>query len=836
METDVIKRDPIFSTSTNQITSSSPLEQSDLPKLDSDSTTSAAVPTSYLPAVDRKQKKQMPPVQDRKRDLSPQVCNCLPEAMVSTDSPPAYRHLGAASTVQELRCRLETSLCLQPASLRIETVMPSEREGATERGCPAAKWVLRRTGEQEKFLALVRVRQGHACPTAVIVVALVSWEGLPRELADRAFDYLSGELPHQGIPIERRCAANESRTCGCQGFDDATCGASYSFGCSWSMFHNACKFARTREQARKFRLRSLDAETELACRLNCLADVAGRVLEAAAPEAFQAQVQDSQLAADCRLGCNAPPDKRPFSGVTACIDFCMHAHKDTFALDGGCNVVVTLTSSRSTDEQLHVLPGYMPGEVDEFGSEVGQRERITNGAIQELRHVNLVTRVRGSPMAPCAVRKKIKKSAQQQVQQKPQQGAQKQLHNQKAGKAVTSKEEHSPASIDSGFESIKSNRSPDKDEQQHFSPPMMAAVAPVGILPPIASWFRKSPVQWTPPQQQLQRHQQPQQQLQQMIPPAPQPQPPTHVLPPPPPPMPQTPNLRDTRCASSGSQLQLQEQYAQHPQSQKQQHTNASPHMQFHPRGPRPEFTQPHPPAFPQPSYPPIQQPQQAQLQPQPQPQQHSYQQMGSWHQSIPPHYQLQQQPRQGYAPRYPVEHPAHQYPGGYPGQWRPQYPQHGYYNQHQQTRGIPPSQYRQYPYPTYQHNSMQHSAFDMDYPHQQPHRYPQNPNKQYPHMHQQYPAQQHQLQYPHYPSQQQQPQQQQQKQNQKPQQSPLGNPNQSCASDKRPPSNLCSLRRQRDAAASLLALNPAKDRKAIESSSPTVLNYFETAGWAAWP
>jgi len=49
------------------------------------------------------------------------------------------------------------------------------------------------------------------------------------------------------------------------------------------------------------------------------------------------QVKQDSVAGDCRLG-SSPPG-RPFSGVTAVLDYSTHSHKDVNNMLGGCTAV-----------------------------------------------------------------------------------------------------------------------------------------------------------------------------------------------------------------------------------------------------------------------------------------------------------------------------------------------------------------------------------------------------------------------------------------------------------------------------------------------------------------
>ncbi|XP_063703014.1 methylcytosine dioxygenase TET [Culicoides brevitarsis] len=329
-------------------------------------------------------------------------CDCFKDEKAPPEPGSYYTHLGCAATLADLRKEIEQRVGITGKQLRIEKVVYTGKEGKSSQGCPIAKWVIRRVDPEEKLLYIVKNRKGHRCKASWLVISIVVWDGVPPHEADSVYRMLIHKLNKFGLPTTRRCATNENRTCACQGLDPETCGVSYSFGCSWSMYYNGCKYARSKT-VRKFRLSVKNEEAEIEERMNILATMLAPIYSMVAPKSYENQTQHEREAYDCRLGLK---QGKPFSGVTCCLDFCAHTHRDLHNMQDGCTVQAILLKPRPygmppDDEQLHVLPMYTMDTTDEFDDEEAQKKKNETGACKLLDKFPTEVRVRSTPLQPC---------------------------------------------------------------------------------------------------------------------------------------------------------------------------------------------------------------------------------------------------------------------------------------------------------------------------------------------------------------------------------------------------------------------------------------------------
>ena len=132
-------------------------------------------------------------------------CDCLKNnSRGIPDVGPYYTHLGAAPSLLELRKIMEKR-CLGDhfpgdprKALRIEKARYCAREGKSELGCPIAKYIIRRMSFEEKFIVIAKQRKGHHCQYQWTVINIVAWEGVSKELADKAYDQMANDIGKHG--------------------------------------------------------------------------------------------------------------------------------------------------------------------------------------------------------------------------------------------------------------------------------------------------------------------------------------------------------------------------------------------------------------------------------------------------------------------------------------------------------------------------------------------------------------------------------------------------------------------------------------------------------------
>ena len=247
-------------------------------------------------------------------------------------------------------------------------------------------------------MVVAKQRFGHRCDYTWTTVLIIQWDGLPRDMADRAYKEIAEKTAVYGIERKRACGANRTKTCACQGLNIDFSGASYTFGCSWTMYHNTCKFWGSFD-VHKFKLKEDSAEEGLEDICLEMTNTVGDIYRNLAPASHANMCLFEEVASDCRIG-DERKAGRPFSGITTVCDFCGHSHKDSNNMVGGATAIVTLLRPQERElrkpeeQQYHVLPLYCPDMTDR---EVD--EKVASGELEVLDRFLRTIAVRDEKMA-----------------------------------------------------------------------------------------------------------------------------------------------------------------------------------------------------------------------------------------------------------------------------------------------------------------------------------------------------------------------------------------------------------------------------------------------------
>ena len=75
-----------------------------------------------------------------------------------------------------------------------------------------------------------------------IIIAVIHWDALPRNRCIDLYNHIAKNIDKLENYIDKR-KCEKYNNCNCQGSNIDTQGASYTFGCTYSIYHDTCKYA-----------------------------------------------------------------------------------------------------------------------------------------------------------------------------------------------------------------------------------------------------------------------------------------------------------------------------------------------------------------------------------------------------------------------------------------------------------------------------------------------------------------------------------------------------------------------------------------------------------------
>jgi hypothetical protein len=296
---------------------------------------------------------------------------------------PQYCQLGTGKSEEELKKGIQQSTGLPSTTITLQRIYWRGVRGANGKCCNVlpSRILKASPGEDLRVLFKVQPNQDNDDEKEDMLfsaVALIRWRD-PELFPHDYCHLLRRELVHlltmYGEPQRR--GNHQCGKCTCNG-EDATGGASYTTGCSWSSFTKGCKWGFSNYEntgPQPFFLKHGEEKDmrQLEAWLVPAANKVGYSTFQHAPLAHKKMV--ASLGSDCHYG----NKESPFGGLTVTVDYAAHAHRDIANLPGAVTVVLSLLKDQEIKEEekeqsiVHILLGY---ELEENG---GRDEENVNG-------------------------------------------------------------------------------------------------------------------------------------------------------------------------------------------------------------------------------------------------------------------------------------------------------------------------------------------------------------------------------------------------------------------------------------------------------------------------